>query len=81
LLAPFDGRTFVLYFFPFRTENRAMRGFVTGDEIDLWPSWRAEDGKNKGFAPRSPIGMPTGSRLPWSASRECGASCRGVRCA
>jgi hypothetical protein len=24
-----------------------MRGFVTGDEIDLWPSWRAEDGKGK----------------------------------
>jgi hypothetical protein len=24
-----------------------MRGFVTGDEIDLWPSWRAEDGKAK----------------------------------
>jgi hypothetical protein len=25
-----------------------MRGFVTGDEIDRWPSWQAEDGKNKG---------------------------------
>jgi hypothetical protein len=24
-----------------------MRGFVTGDEIDLWPSWRAEDRKVK----------------------------------
>jgi len=25
-----------------------MRGFETGDDIDLWPGWRAEDGKAKG---------------------------------
>ena len=25
-----------------------MRGFVTGDEIELWPIWRADDHKAKG---------------------------------
>jgi hypothetical protein len=24
-----------------------MCGFVSGDEINLWPSWRVEDGKGK----------------------------------
>jgi hypothetical protein len=25
-----------------------MRGFATGDEIDFWPAWRAEDTRAKG---------------------------------